>query len=248
MLDEEISARSYPMTILRPSDLEWLFCLRRGGEVIRVLDAICHWQQNLFFVRPGVAQFIRPVLSYWGKMRLEAEIALPAEGYLDLGLLGGPDRAYFLNVYCRLSEGGQVIFVDKETATKLGTTPGDFLWPPPDLPGPAGSTRVSQACSTPASDEAWGAKEESLTVREFVTAMGWNLTREETKAVRFTPEGGIRSGVCSGQRRIAYSHRPCIPAPHIGHSPVRARFCARMLQSGFAVVADRPDFKDAFHA
>jgi hypothetical protein len=130
------------VSILRPTTREWvLYPDGNPDPAVKVLDGLCHWQQNLFLVGPGVAEYIRPPLTFWGRLKLEGCPPLPILAQLHMQTETG--HGQFLPVCVRLSDGGQVVFVDSVTVGVLKKTPEDFPWPPPELPGPAKAKRVA---------------------------------------------------------------------------------------------------------
>jgi hypothetical protein len=132
------------VSILRPTTREWVLYSHDNLDLaVKILDGLCHWQPNLFMVGPGVAEYIKPPLTFWGRLKLDDCDCptLPILAQLHMQTEAG--HGLFLPVCVRLSDGGQVVFVDSVTVGVLKKTPGDFPWPPPELPGPAKAKRVA---------------------------------------------------------------------------------------------------------
>jgi hypothetical protein len=137
------------VSILRPTTREWvLYPCNNPDLAVKVLDGLCHWQQNLVMVGPGVAEYIKPPLTYWGRLKLEG---CPLPMLAQLHMRAEVGNGLFIPVCVRLSGGGQIVFVDSITVGVLKKSPGDFPWPPPELVGPKKTQRVQQEREEPVS-------------------------------------------------------------------------------------------------
>jgi hypothetical protein len=166
------------MSTLAPTTRDWLlYPYSEPDRPVTLIDALCHWQQNLFMVGPGVARYIRPPLTFWGKLKLDDGPTVPMLAQLHMQTETG--NGLFLPICVRLSDSGQVVFVDSITLGVLKQSIVDFAWPPPDLPGPALALRVTKK-----------EREELLSIEELGRMMG-GASQER---MRFDGEGGIIGG------------------------------------------------------